>query len=456
MDGQGLANYFQNLRSPRVFLILTLLILFSIISPGSLLSASPTIRSSFKPHQQYRFQRDLENLDQSLIWNQTYNMSPYDRGYAIVQCQGGGFALFGETEDSQLHTDLLLIRVDSFGNVLWNLRYDYDGNEQGIDFVECLDGGFALVGYKPGEMFLVRTNSMGTPQWYQTFDSIPSCIGASIVHCYTGGFAILCNVYNEETLLLRLDEEGVLLWFKIYETTLYDQGDTLVECHDGGFAFTGTSDNANTPDVMLFRTDAEGNLLWNQTYGTRGYYMGLGLVECEDGGFAFTGYIQEWGSSGSFIWLVRTDAIGVLMWNHTYGDGFGHSILQTRLGAFAITGSISGVITSYSDVVFYVINSSGQLILNWRLGGPYSQVGNSIIECHDGGFAIVGQAYDQLFFSDVLMIRIPGVEGQNLFQRIQWYGVVIVLPILVSVIIVILTIWVFKSKNASLHKKKLS
>lgn len=449
MDGLGLANYSQNLRSIGVYLILVILMLFSIISPWALLSFNLTIGNSSQPYYQYRSQRNSENLDQSLIWNQTYNISPYDRGYAIVQCQTGGFALFGETEDSQLHTDLLLIRIDSFGNSLWNLTYDFDGNEQGIDFVECIDGGFALIGHKPGEMLLVRTNSIGTPQWYKTFDSIPSCFGASIVRCQTGGFAILCNVYDEEALLLRLDEEGIPLWFETYETTPFDNGDTLVECQDGGFAFTGTSDNANSPDVMLFRTDAEGNLLWNQTFGVKGFYLGLGLVECDDSGFAFTGQIHEWGGSGDLIWLVRTDAMGVLMWNNTYGEGFGYSILQTRSRELVITGVTSGAITSFSDVVFYVINSSGQIIVDWRLGGPFSQVGNSIIECLDGGFAIVGQTYDQLFFSDVLMIRIPGVEGLNLFQRIQWFCVVILFPILVSVIIVMITISSFKSKKFS-------
>ncbi len=456
MDGLGLANYSQNLRSIGVYLILTILMLFSIISPWALVSSNLTMGNSSRSYYQYLSQRNLENLDQSLIWNQTYNISPYDRGHAIVQCRTGGFALFGETEDSQLHTDLLLIRIDTFGNSMWTLTYDFDGNEQGIDFVECVDGGFALLGHKPGEMFLVRTNSIGTLQWYQTFDSIPSCFGASIVRCQTGGFAILCNVYYEETLLLRLDEEGIPLWFETYETTPFDNGDTLVECHDGGFAFTGTSDNANSPDVMLYRTDAEGNLLWHQTFGVRGFYLGLGLVECDDSGFAFTGQIHEWGGSGDLIWLVRTDASGVLIWNNTYGEGFGYSILQTRSRALVITGVTSGAITSFSDVVFYVINYSGQIVTDWRLGGPFSQVGNSIIECYDGGFAIVGQTYDQLFYSDVLMIRIPGVDELNLFQRIQWYSVVIVLPILVSVIIVILTIGVFRLRNAPFHKEKQS
>ncbi len=455
MDGLGLTNYSQNLRLPGVYLILTLLILLPIISHVSLPISNPKLRNNFQPNQQFRLRTNLENLDRDLVWNRTYNISPYDRGYAIVECQTGGFALFGETEDNQSQTDLLLIRVDTGGNVLWNSSFGTIENEIGVDFVECLDGGFVLLGYRDREMFLIRTNSLGHLQWQQSFFSSSGPCGISIVRCQTGGFAVLYDSLDGWTWLLRLDDAGVQLWNRTYYGRPYWGCDVFVECQDGGFAFMGPSFNGNPFSIELFRTDSVGNLLWDHFFVVRDVFWGFGLVECEDGGFAFTGRIEDRGINVNCLYLGRTDHLGELMWNNTYGEGCGYSILQINSGEFVITGNTVGVIPSYDDVSFYIFDSSGTVLINWELGGAYSQRGNSIIECRDGGFAIIGETYDEADFSNVLLIRFPKARLDP-FQRFQWYGVVIVLPILVSVIIVIMTIRVFKLKKATLNKKKQS
>lgn len=451
-----MANYSQNLRFFGVYFILTLLLLLPIISYEPLPTSNPKLRNSSQTNQLFRFRTNLETLNRDLVWNRTYNFSPYDRGYAIVECQTGGFALFGETEDMQSQTDLLLIRVDATGNVIWNSTFGIIGNEYGADFVECLDGGFVLLGNRGSEMFLVRTDSMGRLQWHQSFFSSPVPRGTSIVRCQTGGFAVLCSSDYDQTMLLRLDNEGVPLWNRTFDRQPYQSCDVFVECLDGGFAFIGTYFYIGPNDVMLFRTDIEGNLLWNQTIDTGSYVRGVGLIECEDGGFALTGMLRDFTIFEDYIFLGRTDHLGVLMWNNTYGDGWGNSVLQLDSGEFVITGSIVGRIASYGDVVFFVVDYSGHILVYWMIGGAYSQIGKSIIECRDGGFAIIGETYDETDFSNVLLIRIPGEARPDSFQKLQWYSVVIVLPILVSAITVILTIWVFRSKKISSHKKKIS
>jgi hypothetical protein len=456
VDGLRLSNYTQQLRSTGIFFILTLLILLPIISHTPLQTSNPPLQNSSQTNKQFRLGTNFESLDRDMVWNRTYSFSPYDRGYAITECLTGGFALFGETEDSQRQTDLLLIRVDAEGNVLWNSTFGTAEYEGGADFVECLDGGFVLLGNRWGEMFLIRTNSFGHLQWNQSLDSRTGPFGTSIVRCQSGGFAVLCGDYHQ-TLLLRLDEEGVPLWNKTYDSRPFWSCDTFVECQDGGFAFMGTFPGYVTPPaVMLFRTDTVGNMLWNHTFEFRGYSWGFGLVECEDGGFAFTGTIHDWSILADYLYLVRTDHLGVLIWNNTYGDGCGNSVLQMNSGELVITGFIVGVIASYDDVVFHVVNSSGHVLVDWEIGGAYAQLGNSIIECRDGGFAIIGETYDEADFSNVLLIRIPREAVLNSLQILQWVGVVIVLPILVSVIIAIVTIWLFRSKKVTIHQEEQS
>jgi hypothetical protein len=408
-------------------------------------------------------QTNLETLDRDLVWNRTYNFSPYDRGYAIVECQTGGFALFGETEDSQPQTDLLLIRVDAKGNVLWNSSFGTIENEIGVDFVECLDGGFVLLGNREDELFLVRTNSLGHLQWQQSFFSSSVPIGISIVYCQTSGFAVLCVSDDGWTWLLRFDDEGVQLWNRTYfigslwrSYELYRSRNCFVECQFGGFAFMSPSFYSPPFYFELFRTDTVGNLLWRHAIFVGDYFVVFSLEECKDGGFAFTGTMANYEIDADFLYLGRTDHLGELIWHDSYGDGCGYSILQIDSGEFVIAGTTVGVIPSYEDVLFYVVDSSGNVIINWEIGGAYSQTGNSIIECQEGGFAIIGDNYDEADFSNVLLIRLPGEAGPNLIQILHWVGVVIVLPILASVIIAIVTIWLFRSKKVTIHKEEQS
>ena len=458
VDGLRLSNFTQQLRSTRISFILTILILLPIISNVPFRTSNPTLQISSQLNKQFRWGTNLDSLDRDQVWNRTYNFSPYDQGHAIVECQTGGFALLGITEDNQSRRGLLLIRVDEAGNILWNSSFGPNDREPVADFVECLDGGFLLLGKSAGAMLLIRTNSSGHLQWQQSFASGPLPQGTSIVRCLTGGYCILCRLSFSQAWLLRMDEDGAQLWNKTYDMQPFWSSDTLVECQDGGFAFIGTAPYFHTPtDIMLFRTDTVGDLLWNQTFDlSRVNSWGFGLVECEDGGFAFTGRIHDWRINDDFLYLGRTNHLGELMWNNTYGDGSGHSVLQMKSGELVITGSIEGWIASYHDVVFYVVNSSGQVLVNWEIGGVFSQIGNSIIECRNGGFAIIGEDYDDSDFSDVLFIRISGEAGPNPLQVIQWVGVVIVLPILVCVIIVIVTSWLFRSKKVVIHKEKQS
>jgi hypothetical protein len=396
-------------------------------------------------------QSNSVNLNQTGIWNRTFSQSTYDRGYAIVECQEGGFAIVGDTkqEGAGFHEDIWLLRVNTTGELLWNSTFGTDDDERAFDLVECQDGGFMLLGFT-GDIFILRTDALGNELWNQTISTGQLCIGYSIVRCQTGGYAILGNLAYEQARLFRLGEDGWPLWNKTYEVTPFEGCDNLVECQDGGFAFAGTTDYVDTPDAILFRTDADGSLLWNQTYSDRGSFSSEGIVECEDGGFALVGSIHEWGSIGFDIWLVRTNSLGILMWNNTYGSetryGFGHSIVQTSSGGFALTGQEQSI-SYYDDVVFIVTNSSGDTLVDWRIGGFLHEVGNSIIEYQDQGFAIVGETFYTGSDYNVILVFIPVAEETHTPPGDGLIGIVIGLVIIVSVVIGVLAIWLRRRKK---------
>ena len=91
----------------------------------------------------------------------------------------------------------------------------------------------------------------------------------------------------------------------------WDEAEALVQTGDGGYALAGStwSFGAGKQDFWLVKTDALGAVQWNKTYGGTGWDYAEALVETGDGGYALAGYTDSFGL-GSEAWLVKTEPWG--------------------------------------------------------------------------------------------------------------------------------------------------
>ena len=133
------------------------------------------------------------------------------------------------------------------------------------------------------------------------------------------------------------------MWNQTYGSPNPDGVESMVQTSDGGYALAGETVTFGTikRDFWLVRTDASGNHVWNQTYGGTGNDYGYSVVQTVDGGYAMTGYTGSLGAGSSDVWLVKTDELGNHVWNQTYGGtegDIGWSVIQTSDGGYAITG----------------------------------------------------------------------------------------------------------------------
>ncbi|MHA2427662.1 MAG: hypothetical protein ACXADB_06540, partial [Candidatus Hermodarchaeia archaeon] len=150
-----MSNNAERPRFVRVILILVLLVLFPVASQVNLSSMNILLQTSSNTSHHYPVQSNLLNPNPNLIWNRTYSRSTYDRGYGVVECQDGGFAIIGETrqEGVEFRSDVWLLRVDESGNLLWNTTFGSVDDERGYDLVERRNGGFAFVGIRDGDVY---------------------------------------------------------------------------------------------------------------------------------------------------------------------------------------------------------------------------------------------------------------------------------------------------------------
>jgi hypothetical protein len=316
-----------------------------------------------------------------------------------------------------------------------NVTFGGIGIDEGVDVVECNDGGIAIAGYTKSygigdsDFWLIRTDANGNHLWDRIYGGVDNEECWELIECSDGGFALIGNIYNYTSAdmdiwIVRTNSTGHMQWNQTYGGTANDYGGSIIELNSGNFAIIGTtrSYGPGSEAGWLINIDSNGQPLWNQTYGGGIAESLRSIVECSDGGFAMSGHTLSYGAGDYDVWLVRTDSSGNAYWNQTYGgsdyDQSSELILSTS-GGFAIIGFSESFSGGGCDVWLIRTNAGGDLVWNRTYPSPAWDAGRSLIEVSTHGFAIAGSKDDSA--SDGWLVRVD-VDGNPLWNKTYTYG----------------------------------
>jgi hypothetical protein len=291
----------------------------------------------------------------NIEWNLTYGGPLDDTFTDMIKTKDGGLVLLGNTLSFGAgNYDSFLMKVNASGTILWNQTYGGIGSDQAIALWQTGDGGYALVGSTNSsgtgnfDCWLVKTDPTGNILWNKTYGGTGNDYGAMVVQANDAGCAIagrtaVLGSTANDAWLIKTDSTGTMLWNKTYGGTANDQANAIVLTSDGGYALFGPTSSfaVGGQDAWLFKTDANGNMIWNKTYGGTGNEFCLYLLQTSDGGYAFCGSENSFGSGGTDVWLVKTDATGNMLWQKTWGgpnNEDAYSMIQTSDGGYALVG----------------------------------------------------------------------------------------------------------------------
>lgn len=274
-----------------------------------------------------------------------------------------------------------------------------------------------------------------TQLWTKTYGTVGRDEGVSIIPVSGGGF-LMCGLTapgvgtGRDAWLVRVDANGNQLWNQTYGRTTehWETGADVIAVSGGGFAFCGGHARDVLPlpgtwDAWLVRVDANGNHLWNHTYGELEYLQVFSLVEVSSGGFAIAGYTDH-NSAGLFdMWLLRVDANGNHLWNQTYGgiaNDWGLDLVEVSGGGFALAGFTSSLGAGLQDMWLVRTDANGNHLWNTTYGGTGNDGANFLVELSGGGFALTGYTgSNSLGPSDGWLVRVDAT-GNHLWN--QTYG----------------------------------
>ena len=343
-------------------------------------------------------------------WHVNYGGGDSEWGNAVQQTGDGGYVIVGDTESfGEGEEDVYVVKTDPDGEMQWYNSFGGSGVDIGSAVQQMADGGYVIAGYTNSfgeggnDGYLIRTDSDGEMLWSKTFggskydafnDILLTEEGDLIIAGYTGSWG--AGAYD--VWLLKVNPDGEMLWNMTYGGSKGDIGNALLIAEDGGFIVTGetSSSGAGWSDVLLLKTDPVGEMLWNQTFGGEVTDRGYAVAESGDGGYVIAGSTESFGAGYVDAYVVKVDSDGGLQWDEAFGgesDDKGYSVQLTAEGGYIVAGDTKSFGAGQDDIWLFEVDSDGGILWDQTLGGAVIDNGRHIQGTDDGEYVIVGRTW---------------------------------------------------------------
>ncbi len=278
---------------------------------GSSIQSSKLQAGGNKQNNGYDFHVIKLNQQGEQVWEKYFSGANHDHLSATVATQDGGFLVSGTSysgkgldkkEDSKGGSDIWLIRLNEFGDELWQKTLGSTSDEEARSVIQTTDLGFFVAGN--------RQSSLREPQG-------------------TSGYG------SKDVLIVKLDKNGKELSQSILGGKGLDEVEKMIPTKDGG-ALLGIysrsniggskkTENFGEGDYWVIKLSKEGKVEWEKNFGGKGddhlrtlaltstgYIIG-GESRSERSGNKTVG-IEE----GTDLWLISLSERGEEIWQKSF------------------------------------------------------------------------------------------------------------------------------------------
>jgi Putative Ig domain/PASTA domain len=289
-------------------------------------------------------------------------------------------------------TDLLLVKYDAAGNLLWSKTIAETGKEESSGSIAVDHEGsvfvagnvmYAVSNILESDLFVTKYASSGEVLWSRSYDSgfNDSAMRGGVVTDGSGGVSVFGAGF-----IVKYDNAGSVLWTKTMTNSnviLFASSFIVGEGVEGAFYLVGrTYSSVTSPDYFIAQYDSEGNLAWERVFDSSGY------DESPDGAAVDgAGAVYVFGSSSLYdpdvdctegcspldtkYVTVKYSAAGDLVWSETLQGWSPDGIAFGQDGAgYFLRGAYGGY-----DIITYTA-ADLQIALTTLptavLGDPYS------------------------------------------------------------------------------------
>ncbi|MQY82440.1 hypothetical protein GH157_01960, partial [archaeon] len=276
------------------------------------------------------------------IWNNTYgNLRESEQAYDHVLAENDGLVIIGiKDRDNATKKNILVVKISKDGDLLWNQTYGSERIEEGRSIIISSEGGFILTGSQSGtgptetDIIVMKIDDNGNLLWNSTIEQIGHEIGASIIESSNGGYIITGSISRPELesdlYLVKINNTGSVLWNRTFGDSGYnityrlypqDQGKFVGEDDEGNIIVMGQTQSfgASDLDILVLKLDSEGYLIWKKLLGGEDQ-DGIGNGVIIKDGFIVVGSTNSFGAGiNDDVLIYKLYANGSINWMMTFG-----------------------------------------------------------------------------------------------------------------------------------------
>lgn len=301
-------------------------------------------------------------LDESgnIIWQNTIGGSDANNLRSVQQTMDGGYIVGGwsssnisgdKTEMSNGSYDYWVIKLDGFGNIVWQNTIGGDDADYLYKVLQTPDGGYILGGYSSSgisgdkteinagtrDFWIIKLNSIGDIIWQNSIGGDANDNLYDIALTADGGYILggssESGISGDKTesntggdyWIVKLDSSGNIEWQNTIGGNSLEEFEALIQTTDGGYLVGGKSisgisrDKTDSvigmDDLWILRLDHNGNILWQNTIGGTEVEVLAGMCQLNDLSFvigswsvsAASGDKTNPGFGSSDYWLLKLD-----------------------------------------------------------------------------------------------------------------------------------------------------
>jgi len=375
-----------------------------------------------------------------------------ERANSIQQTSDGGYIIAGWTDSFGAgNLDVSVLKIDAIGNIVWQKTYGAVLDEGAYSVQQTSDGGYIVAGWTESfgagasDVLILKLDSSGNIIWQRTYGSTGYEAAHSIQQTTDGGYIVAGGTDSfggpyEDIWVLKLNSIGDIIWQKTFGGDYTDYANSIQQTSDGGYIVAGWTNSfgAGELDYWVLKLNSSGDISWQRTYGGVSSEEANSIYQTSDGGYIVAGYTLSFGAGNFDILILKLDSNGDIEWQNTYGgplDEDAFSIREISDNGFAIAASSNSFGAGNADALIMKLNNLGNIIWQNTYGGAFDEYALSIQQTSDGGYAIggvsasFGAGGNDLW---VLKLNSQGGIGQNC--TIISNSAIVVLPASVYVI----------------------
>jgi len=405
---------FMNNKFLNIFLLISFLFLHSSCGKKSSTTSENTSNSDNKTTSSDEAPKNVvfskTILDPDAKLSKDYEESASD----VIRTSGGDYVVVGtslswEWPPPNNEGDILIVKLDESGNILWNKKIHLRSFDTGTSVVEDNDGNYVLTGFTSSDnsdksdVFFGKVDPQGNVLTKKAIKITKNYDGGySISKTADGGYIIggeAGSSHNEDFMMLKVDQNGNKQWWKKFSDKPDNSAYDAIEASDGNFYLVGKKRITHKlEDIRIIKTNSKGKKIWDKTYGGDKEDIGEGIIESENNTFVVVAGTFSYGKGG--VMLMKINSLGIVIWQKNYGgDKFGglrvydgnsvsgRHLTKTPNGGFLVSGT-KGV---------FKTDSSGSLLWNysgvWGAFSARQAVDGSVIVTGPGASGGTGDLY---------------------------------------------------------------